>query len=176
MKLSVTAFDNRIEDAIANVTIGINLRERQNLTAIESKGVELNLQAVRGPVRFDASLAWSDAEVRGSGSSADLNGMRPMQTPKFSASATLALVPSEGWRLAATLRHVGSQYEDDLETDVLPAATTLDAFVEIRLGAQASIVLRGENLFDENIITRNSGGSVDLGVPRTLWAGLRWGL
>lgn len=176
VRLSVTAFDNRIRDAIANVTIGTNLRKRQNLPAIDSKGVELGMHAERGPVRFDASLAWSDAEVRGRGASAALDGMRPAQTPKFSASATLALVPAQGWRLAATLRHIGAQYEDDLQTDVLPAATTLDAFVEIPLGHRASLVLRGENLFDETIVTRNSGGSIDLGVPRTLWAGLRWGL
>lgn len=176
VKFSVTAFDNRIEDAIANVTIGTNLRERQNLPAIESRGVELGVQAARGPVRFDASLAWSDAEVQGSGASAALDGMRPAQTPKFSASATLALAPAEGWRLATTLRHVGAQYEDDLQTDLLPAATTLDAFVEVPLGHGASLTARAENLFDEEIITRNSGGSIDLGVPRTLWVGLRWGL
>lgn len=176
IRLSATAFDNRIEDAIANVTVGTNLRERRNLPSISSRGIEFGAHAVQGPVRFDASLAWSDAKVRGRGASAALDGMRPAQTPRFSASATLALVPAEGWRLAATLRHVGAQYEDDLQTDVLPAATTLDVFIEIPLALGASLVLRGENLFDENIITRRSGGSIDLGVPRTLWGGLRWGL
>jgi hypothetical protein len=34
-------------------------------------------------------------------------------------------------------------------------------------------VLRGENLTGETIVTRNQGGSIDLGVPRTVWAGLR---
>ncbi|WP_370073285.1 hypothetical protein [Novosphingobium sp. THN1] len=36
-----------------------------------------------------------------------------------------------------------------------------------------SLVLRAENLFDTEIVTRNSGGSIDLGNPRTLWAGVR---
>ncbi len=58
----------------------------------------------------------------------------------------------------------------------LPAATTLDAYAEMRLAGRLSLVLRGENLFDETIVTRNSGGSIDLGVPRTIWAGLSWGL
>ena len=39
-----------------------------------------------------------------------------------------------------------------------------------------SLVLRGENLTGERIITRNQAGSIDLGVPRTLWAGVRLGL
>jgi hypothetical protein len=34
---------------------------------------------------------------------------------------------------------------------------------------------RAENLTDEDIITRNQGGSIDLGVPRTIWLGLRYG-
>jgi hypothetical protein len=75
--------------------------------------------------------------------------------------------------LAATLRHTGAQFEDDLETDLLPAATTLDAFAEIPLVRGFSLVLRGENLTGETIVTRNQGGSLDLGTPRTLWAGLR---
>ena len=31
----------------------------------------------------------------------------------------------------------------------------------------------GENLTGEEVITRNQGGSQDLGAPRTLWAGFR---
>ncbi len=110
------------------------------------------------------------------GAGSALTGMRPAQTPKFAASGTLGLVPAQGWRLAATLRHVGAQYEDDLETDVLRAATTLDLFAQVPLAGRASLVLRAENVFDETIITRNQGGSIDLGSPRTLWAGFRWGM
>jgi len=83
--------------------------------------------------------------------------------------------PRPGWRLATTLRHVGSQFEDDLETDILPAATTLDAFVQVPLGNRFSFILRGGNLTDSTIITRNQGGSIDVGVPLTLWAGIRFG-
>ena len=56
---------------------------------------------------------------------------------------------------------------------MLPAATTLDAYAEVPLTRAFSFVLRGENLWDEMIVTRNSGGSVDLGAPRTLWAGVK---
>ncbi|MFX8620572.1 hypothetical protein ABTM24_20430, partial [Acinetobacter baumannii] len=69
--------------------------------------------------------------------------------------------------------HVGLQYEDDLQTDALKAATTLDAFAQVPLKGPVSLVLRGETLFDATIVTRNAGGSMDYGTPRTLWAGLR---
>ena len=171
--LSLTAFDNKVEQAVANVTIGPNLRERRNLDAIHAQGVELGLGTKLGPLSLDGSLAWTDATVEASGTSVALNGKRPAQTPKLAASATLAWVPRSGWRLALSLKHVGAQFEDDLQTDLLPAATTLDAFALVPLSPRVSVVLRGENLTDTAVITRNQAGSLDLGAPRTLWAGLR---
>lgn len=174
--LSVTAFDNEVENAIANVTIAPNLRQRQNLPAITARGIEANLAAKFGAVSIDGSLAWTDAEVRGEGASLSLDGNRPAQTPQFASSLTLSWQPAPGWRLAGTLRHVSAQFEDDLQRDRLAPATTLDAFLSAPLTKKFSLVLRGENLTGTEIVTRNQGGSIDLGVPRTVWLGLRYGL
>ena len=173
LQLSLTAFDNRVDHAVANVTIGPNLRQRRNVDAIHARGVELGLSAQLGAFSLDGSLAWTDARVEASGTSVALNGLRPAQTPKLPASATLAWTPAPGWRLAIGVKHVGLQFEDDLQTDRLPAATTLDLFALIPLGPRFSLVLRAENLTDTEVITRNQAGSIDLGAPRTVWAGLR---
>ena len=173
VKLSLTAFDNRVKDAVANVTIAANTRERRNVDAVRARGLELAAALRFGAVSLDGSLALTDAEVEASGVTAALDGKRPAQTPRIAASGTLSWRPKPGWLLAATLRHVGAQFEDDLETDVLPAATTLDAFAEIPLSGRFSLVLRAENLTDAEVITRNQAGSIDLGAPRTLWAGVR---
>lgn len=173
--LSLTAFDNEVENAIANVTLAPNLRRRANLPAIEARGIEASVAAKFGQVSLDGSLAWTDAEVRGAGVSADLDGLRPAQTPEFAATLTLGWQPASGWRIAGTLRHVSAQFEDDRQTDRLAPATTLDAFLAAPLWGRLSLTLRGENLTDEEIITRNQGGSIDLGVPRTVWLGLRYG-
>ena len=173
--ISVTAFDNEVENAIANITIGPNLRRRANLPAIKARGIEASVAAKVGQVSLDASLAWTDAEVRGEGQSADLDGNRPAQTPELAASVTLAWTPAPGWRVAGTLRHVSAQFEDDRETDRLAPATTLDAFIAAPLLPRLSLVARAENLTDETVITRNQGGSVDLAAPRTLWLGVRYG-
>jgi len=175
IRFSLTAFDNKVKNAVANVTTAANLRQRRNVDAVHARGLELGMQAQAGNFSANGSLAWTDAQVDASGLAAALNDMRPAQTPKLAASATIAYAPARGWRLATTLRHVGNQFEDDLETDVLPAATTLDAFVQMPLGARFSFVLRAENLTDTRVITRNQGGSIDLGVPLTLWAGIRFG-
>ena len=124
---------------------------------------------------FDGSIAYTDAEQRGTGFAAPLDGFRPAQTPQWAASATASWRPAERTLFAATLRHVGKQFEGDQETDAMPSATTLDLFAQVRLHGALSLVGRLENLFDETIVTRNQGGSMDYGVPRTLWAGLRFG-
>ena len=173
--LSLTAFDNAVENAIANVTVSPNLRRRENLPAIDARGIEASLVAQFGTVSLNGSLAWTDAKVRGEGASLDLDGNRPAQTPEFAGTLTLGWQPAPGWQVAGTLRHVSTQFEDDRESDALAPATTIDAFVAAPLVGALSVVLRGENLTDEPIITRNQGGSIDLGVPRTVWLGLRYG-
>lgn len=170
--IGVTLFDNRLDGAIGNVTIGPNLRQRQNLRAIVAQGVEVTATAARGPWSLNASYAFSDSRVRATGA---IDGLRPAQSPQHSASATVGWAPRTGYALSATLRHVGSQYEDDLQTDILPPATTIDAVARLPLLAKLALVLRGENLTNTAVVTRNAGGSIDLGTPRTLWVGLRIG-
>lgn len=171
VRLSATLFDNRLSDAIANVTIAPNLRQRRNVEAISARGLEMSGALSLGRFDLSGSWAWSRSRVRAPGTA--LDGRRPAQTPEHMVSATL------GWRwagdslLSATLRHVGAQYEDDLETDLLPAATTVDLFARARVAPGVALVARAENLFDEPVVTRNAGGSIDLGPPRILWLGLR---
>lgn len=173
MTLSATVFADRIAHAIANVTIGANLRQRQNVDAIRARGLELDAHLRKGLLRLEGSLALTDARVEASGTAAPLDGKRPAQTPRIAASTTLGWTPSPGVDLAITLRHTGAQFEDDLQTDLLPAATTLNATASLPLGPVFTLVLRGENLTDSKVVTRNQAGSIDLGTPRTLWAGVR---
>jgi len=176
---SLTAFDNRLENAIANVTLTPTLRQRQNLPAIHARGLELGTSIARGIVSFDATLAYTDAEVDGrsdgGGASLALDSNRPPQSPRWAGAATLALEPREGTILSASLRHVGAQFESDQETDRLPPATTLGAYAQLPLFGRLSLVARAENLTGETIVTRNAGGTLDLGTPRTFWAGVRYG-
>jgi iron complex outermembrane receptor protein len=175
ISIGLTGFYNRLDNAIANVTIGTNLRQRQNVDAIVAKGIEVTAGLRHGAVSLDGSYALSDSHVRASGASAVLNGLIPAQSPQHAASATLAWEPKAGPSFSTTVRYVGKQYEDDLQTGVLPAATTVDAVARLPIGRHFTIVARAENLFDETVITRNAGGSMDLGTPRTLWIGVKFG-
>ncbi len=169
---AATAFYNRLDNAIANVTIGTNLRRRDNVNAIVAKGIELNANMNLTDVSLSASYAYSHSVVDAPGQAFD--GLRPSQSARHAASATLAWNPAFGAGVSTTLRYVGKQYEDDLQTDALPDALTLDAVAHVPLGGGFTLVARGENLFDRKVITRNQGGSMDYGTPRTLWIGLRF--
>lgn len=175
VSLGITAFDNRVRDAIANVTIGPSLRERRNIEAVVSRGIEAVANADLGVFSLGGSLSHTDAVVRGGAGAAALAGKRPAQTPRWAASGTVSWRPVAGSRIALTVRHVGAQFEDDLESDLLPAATTLDGYAEFALSDGLALVLRAENLANAAIITRNQAGSIDLGAPRTLWAGIKFG-
>ena len=177
ISLSATAFDNNIRHAIANVTLGVSgntvTRQRQNVDAVHARGIELGARVRAGKISFDGSLAYTAAAIRASGASALLDGKRPAQTPRWTGIATLSYRPAARWASGITLRHTGRQYEDDLETDLLPPATTFDAFAQMPLHGPFSLFLRGENLAGETIVTRLQDGSKDIGTPRTFWAGIR---
>ena len=168
-RIGVTFFANQLRHAIANVTIAPNLRRRDNVDAIRVYGIEADAAARLGRFDLSASLAFNDSRVREDGS---LDGKRPAQTPRFSGSATLRW-SNTATRIAATLRHTGAQYEDDLNTDRLPPATILSLFASHALSPRVALNFRAENLTDERVVTRAQNGSIDLGQPRTFWLGLQ---
>jgi len=172
--IGVTAFDNRLDNAIANVTTAPNVRERRNVDAIEAQGIELTGSAKVGAFSLSGSYTYSFSKVRAPGTT--LDRLDPAQSPRHAASATLGWAPVEGARIATTLRYIGRQYEDDLNVDTLRDALTLDAFARVPLGHGVAVIGRAENIFDATIVTRNAGGSLDLGAPRTLWIGVEFGL
>jgi outer membrane receptor protein involved in Fe transport len=185
---SLTAFDNRLKDAIANVTLGRGpgnfpgvgfvgaggtFFQRQNVDAVKVRGLEASVDWTDGPWSIRAGANFTRARMQGSSAAAFLDGLRPAQTPKF--AATLAA----GWQrdgkgAELVLRRVGAQFDDDLNTDVLKPATTLDAFAAWPLTRRLQLVVRAENLTDALVMAGiNGDDSVERATPRTLWIGLR---
>lgn len=188
-RLSATLFVNRLSNAIANVTLGqgpgnfpgvgfvaagASYSRRENLDAIDARGIELAAEQVAGPVTLRATWAFTDATVDASGSAAALDGRRPAQIAKHGGSLSLRNNRAGPLGGFATLRYVGRQNEDDLGQQVLGDALTLDAGIGWRVARTVSIEARGENLFDELVPAAiSSAGIVERATPRTLWAGVR---
>jgi outer membrane receptor protein involved in Fe transport len=187
-RASATAFVNRLHDAIANVTLGTGpgtfpqvgfvgaggaFRERENVDAVNVRGVELGAGWTSGPWALRAGASFTHARMETSGAAAALNGLRPAQTPNFSGTLS-ASWEQNGKAFELELRRVGAQFEDDLNREVLKGATTLDASAAWPLARRLQLVLRGENLTDTLVMaTINADGSIERATPRTLWIGLR---
>lgn len=180
--LRATAFTNKLTDAIGNVTLaqgpgtfpGVGFvagayRQRVNIDAVRSNGMEVDARIMRGAWWLAVSYAYTDARILGSGTSAALDGLRPAQVPAHTASATL------GWRgLSTTLRYVSAQYEDDSNSRRLNDALTLDAVASLPLTDRLSVFVRGENVTDARVETAISAtGVVERANPRTIWVGVR---
>jgi iron complex outermembrane receptor protein len=175
VRLSATAFYNRLDNAVANVTIATNTRQRQNVDAIVAKGIELTGSLTLGQFDLDASYAFNDSKVKASGLAAALNDLRPAQSPRHMASGTLGWTGPSKLRLATTVRYMGPQFEDDLQTDTMPGVATVDGYARVPIAHGFSVIGRIENALDATILTRKVGNSIDLGQPRTFWIGVSFG-
>jgi outer membrane receptor protein involved in Fe transport len=189
-RIGVTLFVNRLEDAIANVTLGRGpgsfpgvgfvqaggaYRQRRNIDAIVSRGIEVDASLTLGRWRLAAGYSYADAEVRADGPAAALDGLRPAQAPQHSARASLSWHGPRAASASLGLRYAGSQYEDDLNIQRIPDALTVDAVGILPLTRTLAIEARAENLTDERVVAGISGaGIIERGTPRTLWLGLRW--
>ncbi len=186
VQVRMTLFTNRLTNAIANVTLasgpgsfpgvgfvasGGAYRQRQNLDAVRSNGAEVDAVWRAGDWHGHASYALTDALVISSGAALPLDGKRPAQVAKHSASATL------GWKgLATTFRYVSGQFEDDLNLRRLADALTLDAVASLSLTKRLTLTLRGENLTNTRIEAAiSAAGVIERATPRTLWVGLKLG-
>lgn len=191
--VGVTVFWNRIEDAIVNVTIGAGpatfpragfvpaggvLRQRQNAGTIEATGIEATATHRIGErLSFDAAVSVTDAEVDGGTAAAQLTGLRPAQAPEWSATAGAEWRATDRLGLIVRVRHEGDRFEDDLNSRVLEAATTVDGRAEYVIRDGVLVYLAADNLFDAGVAVSETGDGVEgYGPPRTVRAGLslRW--
>jgi len=187
-RLSLTGFVNRLKDAIANVTLdegpgnfpgvgfvaaGGTYRQRQNVDAVNVRGVEASAEWSSGPWALSAGASITHAQMEASGVAGFLDRLRPAQTPKF--AGTLSASWQDGAKGAEVAFHrVGAQFEDDLNTRTLKAATTVDASVSWPLSRDLQLVARAENLTNKLVMAAvNGDGSIERATPRTLWIGLR---
>lgn len=190
VQVGATVFANRLGNAIANVTLargpgvfpGVGFvpaagafSQRRNLDAVDARGIEIDGQVARGPWSLAGGYSFVDASVRGSGPALPLDSLRPAQTPRHSLAATLSWRGHAGGRASFSARYAGSQYEDDLNRDLIPDGLSFDAAAELPVARGLAIEARAENITDARIIAGIAGdGVTERATPRTLWIGLNW--
>lgn len=186
-QVNVTAFANKLDNAIGNVGLGVGpanfpgvgfvaaggvYRQRQNLGAVDSKGMEFDAAYAVRDVTLRAGYAYVDAKVEASGTAAALKGLQPAQVPRHFASLGVSY-DGPVYSANVNARYVGAQFEDDVNSRRLASAFTFGAGVGYRLGKRFQLELRGENLFDARVEAAiGSDGVIERATPPTIWGGI----
>lgn len=186
-----TAFYNRIEDPIANVTIGIGpgtfptagfipaggvLRQRQNAGEITAWGTESESSGEFGPaLSWRAAWTFTHAEVDGGAAAPQLTGKRPAQVPKVTATAGLDWRPMARLSLQGDLRYESARWEDDLNSRRLSPGVEVDVRAGWKLTEQAEIYLSADNVLDDELeVGETADGIESFAAPRTVRIGFSY--
>src|SRR5450432_317344 len=173
--LRATYFWNKIHDAVGNRTISTTpaliTRQRQNIGDILAKGVEVELEAhLPKHIVTRTAYEYSDSTVSRSLDSS-LLGLRTPQVPLHSASQSVMYI-GRHWSGTVTGRYITRQFDDDLNSFMLPSFFTADMMLRWRIGSRVEPYVACENLFDRDYFTGRTP-TPTLGQPRLVRGGVR---
>ncbi len=179
-RLTGTAFLNRMEDAVSNVTIGPGpgggvIRQRQNVDLVIAPGFEATAEwQVISSVRLKGGYLFTHPTIERAADPA-LTGKLLAQTPENVVTAGVEWTPTAKWVVNAQLRYNDRQFEDDQNSRMLAPFTTFDAAVMYQFSQRGSATIRIENLFDTQIETgKSADGLLSIGAPRLVTFQVRW--
>jgi outer membrane receptor protein involved in Fe transport len=176
VSLRATRFIMDAKETVANVTLSTTpaliTRQRRNLGAIRSRGVELDAEARLGRrLVLSGGMAFLDARVV-SAPDAALVGKRVAQVPRRQGGAQLRYDDPGGFTFGLQARFGGRQFEDDINSLVLEDYWTLDALLGHSINEWVSWFVAAENVRNiEYDVGRTPVRTV--GPLRTIRAGLR---
>jgi len=187
----LTYFRNWLNDGVGNVTLALgpgffpptgfvpaagSLRQRQNIGHIVADGVELGFSGkLTEAIHLRAAYIWSRARVTGVNVGQEaLTGKRLAQSPLHRGNIALDYDAGGVWTAGGELRLSSGQYEDDLNSRVLDAYISANAYVNWAWSQQLSLYGAVENAFDADIQSAISGaGIITYAQPRLLSFGVR---
>lgn len=192
LRLTGTAFVNRLADAVGNVTIGVGpgtfepggfipaggvLRQRQNIDVVLAPGFDLGFEWYVAPtVLLKATYLFTQPTIV-EAADPELEGNLLAQTPQHSVTAALEWKPTPKWTATAQARYQDRQFEDDQNSRELAPYTTVDAALFYEFSTRYSGGLQVENLFDTEVETgKSASGLVSIGAPRFISVRLRCSL
>ena len=185
---SATAFYNRLADAVTNVTLasgpftdpvegfipaGGTLLQRRNIGAVDAVGLEAQAHAdLSAAFTAGAAIDWTYARVDGGAAAPALNGLRPAETPRASASADLTWRPASRLQITGALRYESARFDDDQNLRRLAPAASFDARIAWRLTPRDEVFIAADNLFSAAVATgQTANGVTSFGPPRVLRVG-----
>jgi len=172
----ISYFWTIVNRPITAVTIGTNLKQRENLGQIRSNGVTLDAAWQPHPwIALSGGYQFADAVVTKNPAQTTLIGNWIPEVAHNSASADLRLASQRLGSLSLTANTSGRDYDDDANVYLIHGYTRFDAYAERAFGKRLALFASGENLFDRTIEAGQTP-TITLTNRRTLAAGLRLNL
>lgn len=168
MRLSVTTFRNDLTDLISNVTLSstpaLVTRQRQNVAAALSRGIEADFRYRWSRWFFDASYLFADSRFS--------TGERIPQVARHQGTAQLSW-SRNGTMITAGTRVTALQFEDDRNTQLLPGFMVFQVVGQQALTRGVSLYATMENAFNREYLSGWTPAA-QIGAPRLWRAGIRW--
>jgi outer membrane cobalamin receptor len=180
----ITGYWNDVHDLVENVTltsrlpdcpVGTTCRQRQNIDLARIRGfeTELELRPARD-WRFLVSYLFADARVVNASQQPGLEGKRLAQVPEHAVTGTVRFSRPSWFDAWVTIRYVGPQYEDDLNTLPLGGYAVVDLGISRMISKNVELYAAAENIFDRVYSTgRTTDGVISIGEPFMARGGVR---
>jgi vitamin B12 transporter len=191
---SLTGFYNQLNAPILNVTLGVGpgtiaalpiagfipaggtLRQRQNAGEIDAWGVEGDLTGdLATTLSWRTAFAYTHARVDGGSTARQLTGLRPAQTPEWTATAGLDWHAMEKLTLSSSVRYMSLAFEDDQNIRRLAPGAELDLRGAWSLAPGEELYVAVDNVADARITTGKTADFVSsYSEPRTFRVGFSY--
>ena len=166
--VSMTVFHNSLSELVTNVTRAVTpaliTRQRDNAAGALSRGVEVAVTHRRGPWLAQASWLYADTAFS--------SRLRLPQVPRNQGSAMLTWTQGRD-AISGGLRASSLQFEDDLNTFILPGFAVWHLSMNHHLAGPLSATFAVENAFNREYLAGYTPTPM-LAAPRLWRAGLRF--
>jgi outer membrane receptor protein involved in Fe transport len=180
--IRTTWFDNRVKNAVSNVTRTdlVNTQQRQNIGRTRIWGVQSDVEYRPGrDWRAGVAYMFNQAKVKEAPNNPALVGNYLPQVPKHRGSVTLAYVNPRYAVVSVSALFFGRQFDDDLNARVKPGESEpgLPPYGVIELSASREMTpnidlfVGVQNLFDTEYYVGLSPTTI--GTPRLVNGGIR---
>lgn len=182
-----TYYDNGVKNPVANVTIGTNLQQRQNLGRTRIRGWQNDVETRVGQfVRVQAGYLFNNAKVTEYNPApvpgitfVDLTGLYLPQVPKHRGTVSVAYANPRLLNVAVAGSFYGRQFDDDQNARIkpgetepgLPAYGLVDFSASRDIGRNLQVFFGVQNLFDQEYYVQLLPTTI--GSPRLVNGGVR---
>jgi outer membrane receptor protein involved in Fe transport len=180
LTVRATTFANRINDPVFNVTTaiaGANVtQQRQNVPRKAIHGFQSDVEFRNGPWGASAAYMHDDARVKEVNPPASANipsilGNFLAQVPKNRGSVQVAYANPKFATVSFAVQGTGDQWDDDLNTRLLPSYGTADMTISREITRQFDVYFGMQNMFDKEYVVGTLPTTI--GSPRLVHGGVR---